>query len=200
LGKKILITGGIKSGKSRFALDLAREIEEAVPQLPSLSISTSDPAVPQPPSLTISTPNPKEKIFIATARPVDREMQDKIERHKKERGSDFKTVEEAIHLATVLKKMNPSTAIIECLTLWLSNLFFEVGESEKLQEIESLIAALKEFKGNLIIVTNEVGWGIIPQDEISRRFQAELGSLNQKVAQICDEVYALISRIPLKIK
>jgi adenosylcobinamide kinase / adenosylcobinamide-phosphate guanylyltransferase len=200
LGKKILITGGIKSGKSRFALDLAREIEEAVPQLPSLSISTSDPAVPQPPSLTISTPNPKEKIFIATARPVDREMQDKIDRHKKERGSDFKTVEEAIHLATVLKKMNPSTAIIECLTLWLSNLFFEVGESEKLQEIESLIAALKEFKGNLIIVTNEVGWGIIPQDEISRRFQAELGSLNQKVAQICDEVYALISRIPLKIK
>jgi len=170
LVKTILITGGIKSGKSRFALDLAREIEE------------------------------REKIFIATARPVDKEMQDKIERHKKERGSDFKTVEEAIHLATVLKKKNPSTAIIDCLTLWLSNLFFEVGESEKLQEIESLIAALKEFEGNLIIVTNEVGWGIIPQDEISRRYQAELGSLNQKVAQICDEVYALISRIPLKIK
>ncbi len=200
MGKKILITGGIKSGKSRFALDLAREIEEAVLKLSFLSISTPDPAITQLPSPSITTPNPKEKIFIATARPVDREMQDKIERHKKERGSDFNTVEEAIHLATVLKKLNPSTAIIDCLTLWLSNLFFEVGESEKLQEMESLIDALKEFEGNLIIVTNEVGWGIIPQDEISRRYQAELGSLNQKVAQICDEVYALILRIPLKIK
>jgi adenosylcobinamide kinase/adenosylcobinamide-phosphate guanylyltransferase len=170
LGKKILITGGIKSGKSRFALKLAREMEEA------------------------------EKIFIATARPIDKEMQDKIERHKKERGSDFKIVEEAIHLGTVLKKINPSTAIIDCLTLWLSNLFFEVEESEKLQEMESLITVLKEFRGNLIIVTNEVGLGIIPQDEISRRYQAELGILNQKVAEACNEIYVIISGIPFKIK
>lgn len=127
-------------------------------------------------------------------------MQDKIEKHKKERKNDFKTVEEAIHLGDVLKEINQSTAIIDCLTLWLSNLFFEVMESEKLREMESLITALKEFKGNLIIVTNEVGWGIIPQDEISRRYQGELGILNQKVAQICDEVYMLISGTPLRIK
>lgn len=170
MGKKILITGGIKSGKSRFALNLAREIEEA------------------------------EKIFIATARPIDREMQDKIEKHKRERGSDFKTVEEAIHLGAVLKEINQSTAIIDCLTLWLSNLFFEVSETEKLSEIENFIGELSKFGGNAIIVTNEVGCGIIPQGEISRMYQGELGILNQKLAQICDEVYVIISGIPLKIK
>ncbi len=185
MGKKILITGGIKSGKSRFALKLAKEMEEAVPQ---------------PPSLTISTPDPKEKIFIATARPIDREMEDKIEKHKKERENDFKTVEEAIHLGDVLKEINQSTTIIDCLTLWLSNLFFELRESEKLQEMESLNTALKEFKGNLIIITNEVGWGIIPQDEVSRRYQEELGRLNQKVGEACNEIYVIISGIAVKIK
>jgi len=170
LGKKILITGGVKSGKSRFALKIAREIEKG------------------------------EKIFIATARPIDEEMEDKIEKHEKERGSDFQTVEEPIHLGDTLKKINQSTVVIDCLTLWLSNLFFEVRESEKLFEIESFIQALKEFGGNIIIVTNEVGWGIIPESETSRNYQAELGRLNQEVAEICDEVYVLISGIPSKIK
>ena len=170
MGKKILITGGVKSGKSRFALKIAREIEK------------------------------EEKIFIATARPIDEEMEDKIEKHKKERGNYFQTVEEPIHLGDTLKKINQSTVVIDCLTLWLSNLFFEVRESEKLFEIESFIQALKEFGGNIIIVTNEVGWGIIPESETSRNYQAELGRLNQEVAEICDEVYVLISGIPLKIK
>ena len=170
MGKKILITGGVKSGKSRFALKIAREIEK------------------------------EEKIFIATARPIDEEMEDKIEKHEKERGSDFQTVEEPIHLGDILTKINQSTVVIDCLTLWLSNLFFEVRESEKLFEIESFIQALKEFGGNIIIVTNEVGWGIIPESETSRNYQAELGRLNQEVAEICDEVYVLISGIPSKIK
>jgi len=170
LGKKILITGGVKSGKSRFALKIAREIEKG------------------------------EKIFIATARPIDEEMEDKIEKHEKERGSDFQTVEEPIHLGDILTKINQSTVVIDCLTLWLSNLFFEVRESEKLFEIESFIQALKEFGGNIIIVTNEVGWGIIPESETSRNYQAELGRLNQEVAEICDVVYVLISGIPSKIK
>lgn len=170
MGKKILITGGVKSGKSRFALKIAREIEK------------------------------EEKIFIATARPIDEEMEDKIEKHEKERGSDFQTVEEPIHLGDTLKKINQSTVVIDCFTLWLSNLFFEVRESEKLFEIESFIQALKEFGGNIIIVTNEVGWGIIPESETSRSYQAELGRLNQEVAEICDVVYVLISGIPVRIK
>lgn len=170
MGEKILITGGVKSGKSRFALKIAREIEKG------------------------------EKIFIATARPIDEEMEDKIEKHEKERGSDFQTVEEPIHLGDILTKINQSTVVIDCLTLWLSNLFFEVRESEKLFEIESFIQALKEFGGNIIIVTNEVGWGIIPESETSRNYQAELGRLNQEVAEICDEVYVLISGIPSRVK
>ena len=170
MGKKILITGGIKSGKSRFALKIAREIEKG------------------------------EKIFIATARPIDKEMEDKIATHKKVRGSDFQTVEEPIHLGAILRKINQSTVVIDCSTLWLSNLFFELVESEKSDEKESFIQALKEFGGNIIIATNEVGWGIIPADETSRNYQAELGRLNQEVAENCDEVYILISGIPLKIK
>jgi adenosylcobinamide kinase/adenosylcobinamide-phosphate guanylyltransferase len=170
LGKKILITGGIKSGKSRFALNLANEIENG------------------------------EKFFVATGRAIDNEMLEKIEKHKKERGSGFKTLEEPTRLGTILKKIDPSTVILDCLTLWLSNLYFEVTESEKSIEIEDFIRTLKGFEGNLIIVTNEVGWGIIPGDETSRWYQVELGSLNQKVAEICDEVYVLISGISLKVK
>jgi len=170
LARKILITGGIKSGKSRFGLQLTRDIET------------------------------EEKIFIATARPIDKEMEDKIEKHKKDRGDDLKTVEAPIHLGDVLRTINTSTAVIDCLTLWLSNLFFEVNEEEKLREIEGLIGAVKEFTANVIIVTNEVGWGIIPGDEISRKYQSELGKLNQRVAEMCDEVYVMISGIPLRIK
>jgi adenosylcobinamide kinase/adenosylcobinamide-phosphate guanylyltransferase len=170
LGKKILITGGVKSGKSAFALKIAREIEE------------------------------ENRIFIATGRPIDKEMLDKIEKHQKERGSEFKTIEVPIHLGIVLKKINPSTIILDCLTLWLSNLYFEVSENEKSREIEDFIEALKGFQGKIIIVSNEVGWGIIPQGEISRKYQAELGSLNQKVAEICDEVYILILGIPLRVR
>lgn len=185
MAKKILITGGIKSGKSNFALQLAKELERTVAQLPSL---------------LITTPDPGEKIFIATARPIDKEMEEKIEKHKKERGDGFQTIEEPIRLGETLNEINSSSVIIDCLTLWLSNLFFEVSEMEKVREIESFISTLKEFTGNAIIVTNEVGWGIIPGDEISRGYQAELGSLNQKVAETCDEVYAMISGIALKIK
>lgn len=168
--KKILITGGVKSGKSSYALRLAREIDK------------------------------EEKLFIATARPIDAEMRDKIENHKRERGSNFKTIEAPIRLGDALSEFNSSTVIIDCLTLWLSNLFYEVKKKEKPREIESFIGALKEFRGNAIIVTNEVGWGIIPGDEISRKYQSDLGSLNQKVAEVCDEVYVMISGIPLRIK
>jgi adenosylcobinamide kinase/adenosylcobinamide-phosphate guanylyltransferase len=170
LGKKILITGGIKSGKSAFALELARKIERGA------------------------------KFFIATARRIDREMEEKIERHQKERGSHFRTKEAPIHLGNALREVKHSTAVIDCLTLWLSNLFFELKEEEKLREVESLIEELNKYVGNAIIVTNEVGWGIIPADEISRSYQSELGSLNQRIAEICDEVYVLISGIALKVK
>lgn len=170
MGKKVLITGGVKSGKSSYALQLAKEMEKG------------------------------EKIFMATARPIDEEMEHKINKHKKERGSDFKTIEAPIRLGDTLSAFSSSTVIIDCLTLWLSNLFYEVREEEKSREIESFMGALKEFRGNAIIVTNEVGWGIIPGDEISRKYQSELGSVNQKVAEVCDGVYVMISGIPLRIK
>lgn len=170
MGKRILITGGIKSGKSRLALRIARGIEEG------------------------------DRVFIATARPIDVEMEGKIEAHRRERGSDFKTVEVPIHLGEALRGIDPSTTVIDCLTLWLSNLFFELKEGERSGEVEALVDALKGFRGNAIIVTNEVGWGIIPEEEILRRYQSELGRLNQRVAEVCDEVYVMISGIAVRIK
>jgi len=170
LEKKVLITGGIKSGKSRFALKLAGEMDK------------------------------EEKLFIATARPFDMEMQEKIEKHKRERGRDYKTLEEPIKIGAELKKSSPSTTVIDCLTLWLSNLIFETKETEKEKEIKEFIEVLEQFEGNLVIVTNEVGSGIISSNEVSRSYQSELGRINQDVAQICDNVYMLVSGIPLKIK
>jgi len=170
LARKILITGGIKSGKSKLALQLAKQVGDG------------------------------EKFFVATARAIDDEMRGKIEKHRTDRGEGFKTIEEPLALGDILKQFLSSTVVIDCLTLWLSNLFFEIGEEKKKREIENFVNALKEFRGNLIIVSNEVGWGLIPGDEISRRYQSELGSLNQVVAEMCDEAYVLISGNALKIK
>lgn len=170
MARKILVTGGIKSGKSRIALKLASDIESG------------------------------EKFFIATARAIDPEMQEKIAKHKGERGNDFRTQEEPIHLGAALRRIDPSTAVVDCLTLWVSNLLFELSEEEKLSAIEDFFAALREASGSIIIVTNEVGWGIIPSDEVSRQYQNELGTLNQQVAQVCDEVYVMFSGIRMRIK
>jgi adenosylcobinamide kinase/adenosylcobinamide-phosphate guanylyltransferase len=169
LERKILITGGVKSGKSRFALEMARKLGE-------------------------------KTLFIATARPIDAEIREKIERHKKERGKEFITIEEPIKLAKVLKEATHLTAVIDCITLWLSNLFFELPDDQREKEIKDFIETAREFKGYIITVSNEVGWGIIPENRLSRLYQEELGMVNQKIASICNEVYLLVSGIPLRLK
>lgn len=168
MAKKILVTGGIKSGKSSFALDLARKHEG-------------------------------QKTFLATAKAFDKEMEEKIKRHRAERGNDFVTLEEHLRIGKVLEKNYP-VLLIDCITIWLSNLYFESNEEEIENYKTKFLENLSKYNGELIVVTNEVGGGIIPENSLSRKYQSELGKLNQKIAAICDEVYLLVSGIPMKIK
>ena len=185
MAKIILITGGAKSGKSNYALSLGKDISE--------------------------------KYFLATAVPIDEEMKDRINRHKIERGNLYKTLEEPynlpetiIHLEKELISSNNCFIILDCITVWLGNLFHKYSVSPEKDndiindKIEIFINSLKRFKknvkGSLIIISNEIGCGIVPGDEISRRFRDIAGILNQKLGEVSNEVVLCVSGIPVKIK
>ena len=168
MAKKILITGGIKSGKSSFALNLARKYKG-------------------------------QKTFLATARAFDKEMSEKIEKHKAERGNDFVTLEEHLRIGKILENTY-SLLVIDCVTIWLSNFYFEAHEREIEKYKNEFLEKLSKYSGNLIVVTNEVGSGIIPENSLSRKYQSELGKINQKIGEICDEVYFLVSGISMRVK
>lgn len=167
--KKVLVTGGIKSGKSSYALELADQYKG-------------------------------EKTFLATARAFDTEMAEKIEKHKAERSDDFNTVEEPIEIGKIVSAIDAKLLVLDCVTIWLSNLFFEKEPEQRKNCIEEFLQSIKNSSSDLIIVTNEVGGGIIPENKMSREYQSELGKLNQRIAKLCDEVYLLVSGVPLKIK
>ena len=160
-----LITGGVKSGKSSYAVKLAMQYD-------------------------------KPRIFIATAEAFDDEMQKRINRHKQERGINFKTIEEHIHLSKALKSSTGSICIIDCITVWINNLLYY----EKIEEIELFLDTLKEPPCDVVIVSNEVGMGIIPDNKLSRKYADLLGATNQKIAKTADNVIFMVSGIPLYIK
>ena len=170
----ILILGGARSGKSRFALERGAALGG-------------------------------ERTFIATARPSDEEMARRIERHRRERPEGWKTREEPLHLADLLRSVEgkAEVAVIDCLTLWLSNLLTVVGEDEEkaLGEIDRLVKAARSAKLSVIAVSNEVGLGIIPTDHsLSRRFRDLSGLLHQRWAAEADEVYWMMAGIAVPIK
>ena len=188
MNKKItFITGGARSGKSSFALSK---------------------------SLTVAG----RKAYIATAEALDEEMTKRIEQHKKQRGKEWDTYEEPLEIAKVMKDLygNYSALVLDCLTLWLSNLFMKTqGEGYGLQtietEIQNLLDSLRHFKSSaagdpdpgfcsLYIVSNEVGMGIVPENETARKFRDIAGILNQKIAKVSDEVYMMVAGIPMKMK
>ncbi len=162
---KVLITGGIKSGKSRLALQIADRFDG-------------------------------KRIFIATAEPFDEEMEDRIKRHKMERGDRFTTVEEPLYLHNVLQRLECSVAIIDCLTVWCGNLMHH----GKLELIDDFLEAFKRVSYNIVVITNEVGLGIVPSSQLSREYIDRLGLLNQKVASISDVVIFMVSGLQLLLK
>ncbi len=169
--KITLVTGGARSGKSSYALSLADSVEK--------------------------------KVFIATAEAVDDEMQQRIDRHQKERDDRFLTVETPVHLGQAIRAVESETqlVIIDCLTVWLGNLLVKDDSGGLLKtETEDLLDILKNPPCPIVIVTNEVGMGIVPMNEMARDFRDQAGWLNQKVAELAEEVIFIVSGIPMKVK
>ncbi len=175
--KLILVLGGARAGKSTFALRLAEE-----------SVKNGN------------------VTFVATAQALDDDMETRIARHRQERPSEWQTIEEPYQLDTALLQAASSTVVIvDCLTLFLSNWLVhaddEVQCAEAVQRIsESFLSSAKAHSGTVICVSNEVGMGIVPETEMGRSFRDLLGRVNQQFAAAADQVYLLVSGIPILIK
>lgn len=163
------VLGGARSGKSLFALEKASAFSG-------------------------------KKAFIATAQALDAEMQERIQRHRKERSTDWIAIEEPLDISGRIKKLGNdiNAALIDCLTLWLSNITLNNMEIEN--QIDLLCGSISAVQCPLFIVSNEVGMGIVPEGKLSRRFRDNAGLLNRRIASIADEVYLVTAGIPLKIK
>jgi len=170
--KIYFITGGARSGKSAFAEKLALELAG-------------------------------RRAYIATAQALDEEMMAKIAKHRQDRGKAWDTYEEPLAAAELLRKLSGryEVALLDCLTLWLSNVMAHTdGDGAVQSRSEDLVKAIREFGGACIVVSNEVGLGIVPDNPLARKFRDLAGMLNQKVAKAADEVYFTASGIPVKIK
>jgi adenosylcobinamide kinase/adenosylcobinamide-phosphate guanylyltransferase len=170
--KLYFITGGARSGKSSFAEKLALDMTG-------------------------------KRAYIATAQALDAEMSARIEHHRIIRGNSWDTFEEPLAVAELLRKLTKryEIALLDCLTLWLSNVMAHAdGDGIVATRSEELVKAAKEFSGVCIIVSNEVGLGIVPDNPLARKYRDFAGLLNQKVAQASDEVYFTAAGIPLRIK
>ncbi len=159
---RTLITGGVKSGKSNFALRLAEEFSEP-------------------------------RYFLATAEAFDDEMKARIAKHREERAERFTTIEEPLEIVDSLTE----NMILDCLPLWLNNMF-HYGRELSLDEAVNLFIA--KLPQNIIIVTNEIGMGFIPADPLSRRYGDALGRLNARIAASCDRVILMVAGQPLAVK
>ena len=137
-------------------------------------------------------------IYIATAEAHDTEMADRIAIHQARRGAGWETVEAPLDLVGALTRTDTAPRLVDCLTLWLSNLMH--AEKDLDQAASELIACLKAQDTPVVLVTNEVGSGIVPANALARRYRDAAGSLNQTVASIADEVYLSVSGCPLRIK
>ncbi len=165
-----LILGGARSGKSRHAEALAGE-------------------------------SGLEVIYIATATIGDDEMAERIARHRADRPAPWQTIEEPLALASVLEENAAAERclLVDCLTLWLSNLM-QAGEQTLCRERERLLQVLPSLPGRLLLVSNEVGLGIVPDNPLARRFRDEAGRLNQAVAAECERVTFVAAGLPLRLK
>ena len=167
-----LITGPARSGKTRLAVKWG---------------------------LNFSPP----RTYIATAQNRDDEMSERIRRHQEERGLAFQTVEEPLALGDGLQKIMAtcSVVIVDCLTLWVSNLLGAMEEGRGIQErLDDFLTILKRIETPVILIGNEVGWGIVPENALARTFRDISGRLHQEIAQIADQVILMVAGIPLVVK
>jgi len=169
----IFISGGARSGKSSLAVQIAMKSNGKV-------------------------------AFIATAQAGDDEMERRILMHKKERPENWDTIEEPINVDSAIDMAKGNDIlIIDCITLFISNMLCtdeEFNVSWVFEKIEKLVDSAKKFKGTVIIISNEVGMGIVPENKLARDFRDIAGKANQMIAQSADQVYICFSGIPLLIK
>ena len=159
---RLLVTGGIKSGKSSYALERANLL-------------------------------PGIKNFLATAIPFDKEMENRIIRHKEERGPEYFTIEEPIDIHL----HGRDNLILDCITVWMNNLFYKEREDEWINILELF---LSNNRKNIIIVTNEVGLGNIPMDPVTRKYNEYLAAANKMIAESMDEVVLMVAGLPMCVK
>lgn len=167
-----LVLGGVRSGKSRYAQQLA-ERESRV-------------------------------IFVATAEASDDEMHRKIERHRRDRPAEWITVEEPLELVQVLaeKALDCDVMVVDCLTVFAANLLEIEGDDQSAieQRVEALCVALQSASCSVVLVSNEVGSGVVPAYPMGRRYRDLLGEINQSVARIADDVVLMVAGLPLALK
>jgi adenosylcobinamide kinase/adenosylcobinamide-phosphate guanylyltransferase len=170
----VLILGGARSGKSSFAQRLAKKVGGDV-------------------------------LFLATAQAGDDEMAERIARHKASRPATWRTVEEPMELASVLqaKAASADVIIVDCLTLWLSNLLLREGgasEMEVLGQVDTLLGVYEKGAASYIVVSGEVGLGLVPPYPLGRTYRDIMGWMNQKITKKADKVFLMIAGIPLELK
>jgi adenosylcobinamide kinase/adenosylcobinamide-phosphate guanylyltransferase len=167
-----LITGGCRSGKSARAIAIAS---------------------------TLAAPR---KFFIATAEPLDDEMRARITHHRRSRPAEFKTIEEPRKLVAAIASVygRADVVIIDSLTLWIANLLQDHRDDAIMAEVDALAKALNHAPFSTIMVTDEVGWGIVPDNPVARRFRDLLGWSNQKIAQAADELLLMAAGYALRLK
>ncbi len=149
-------------------------------------------------ALTLASSHAR-KAYLATAEAFDDEMRERIDRHRQERDRTWWTVESALDIAPVL--ISPpavDVVLVDCLTLWLSNLMH--AQRDVASETEALIGAIARAPVDLIFVSNEVGLGIVPENALARRFRDAQGRLNQEVAAMADVVEFVAAGLPLRLK
>ncbi|MFK0685147.1 bifunctional adenosylcobinamide kinase/adenosylcobinamide-phosphate guanylyltransferase [Ochrobactrum sp. BD67] len=139
-------------------------------------------------------------LYLATGRAFDEEMENRIAIHRDRRGSEWQTVEEPLDLVGALTSHAAADrfVLVDCLTLWLTNLM--MAERDIATETASLVAMLPNLAGPVVLVSNEVGLGIVPENRMAREFRDHAGFLHQAVAAIVDEVYFMAAGLPLKMK
>ncbi|TWI14140.1 bifunctional adenosylcobinamide kinase/adenosylcobinamide-phosphate guanylyltransferase [Aerolutibacter ruishenii] len=144
----------------------------------------------------------REVIYIATSQPADAEMAERIAHHREHRPAHWGCVEEPLALANTLREHARADRVllVDCLTLWLSNLLGHPDPACVVAERDALLAALPTLPGDVLLVSNEVGLGIVPMGELTRRFVDEAGRLLQSLAVRCDRVVFVAAGLPLTLK
>ena len=167
-----LILGGARSGKSAYA---QRQAEQA-------AAGTGRPP-----------------LMIATAEAFDDEMRDRINRHREERGDAWRTLEVPLDLAAAVRALSAEdVVVVDCLTLWLSNQM--LGDHDVRAAIDDLVAALADCPATVWVVSNEVGWSLVPENALGRRFRDDAGRLNQAVASVADKACLIVAGMRLDLQ